>query len=330
MRRIILILLMMTAAAGAFSQTYYVYTSKQNGNWNDMNTWSSAPRTDGVPRTKVILSAAYTVSVDNNVNNFPLGDAEIYILGSLQMTNNTILRLSQTSRVEIQNVGRIIGTNSTQQVLIGGVLKYDGSKDHTKTGASFASQATGISPNGFTSNLVLPVKLLSFTAFKTSNDVQLKWVTASEVSNDYFAVERSYDGTTFTTIATINGSATTNVQTSYSYSDNSALGTIAYYRLKQVDTKGTSSYSEVRSLIVGKEQPAQVYVTDNLIKVKLAQDVSSKTNITVLTANGQVITRKVINEGKTASLSIGTTVPGVLFVNITDNKQMNQTVRLMF
>ncbi|RYG06462.1 MAG: hypothetical protein EOO02_00480 [Chitinophagaceae bacterium] len=330
MKRIILILLMMTGAVGAFSQTYYVYTSKQNGNWNDMNTWNSAPRTDGVPKTKVVLSPGYMVTVDNNVNSFPLGNADIIIMGTLRMTNNTILNLSQTSSVELVNAGRINGANNTQRIVIGSVIKYDGSKDFNKTGASVANQATSFSPNGFTSNLVLPVKLISFTAFKASNDVQLKWVTASEVSNDYFAVERSYDGTFFTTIATINGSATTNVQTTYSYNDNTAIGTIAYYRLKQVDTKGTSSYSEVRSLIVGKVQPAQVYMADNLVKVKLPQNVTTKTNITIMTANGQVVTRKVIAEGKSASLSIGTQVPGVLFVNITDNKQMNQTVRLMF
>ncbi|MCB2377374.1 T9SS type A sorting domain-containing protein [Hymenobacter sp. BT635] len=98
----------------------------------------------------------------------------------------------------------------------------------------------------FDSNQPLPVELLSFQASRQSNAVQLKWATASETNNDRFEVQRSADGQNFATISTVAGAGTTTKATTYTANDAAPLAGTSYYRLRQVDTDGTSSFSPVR------------------------------------------------------------------------------------
>jgi hypothetical protein len=96
------------------------------------------------------------------------------------------------------------------------------------------------------SNSALPVKLLLFTARKEQNrTVSLNWSTAQEINNSHFELQRSADGRDYETIGTVRGNGTVSKVINYSYTDN-APKSINYYRLKQVDFNGTSSYSAVQ------------------------------------------------------------------------------------
>ena len=88
----------------------------------------------------------------------------------------------------------------------------------------------------------LPVTMLSFTAQKRGEHVQLKWVTAMERNNTGFEVQVSEDGTTFRALAwvpTQNGN--TNSMQTYEYTDTQRgkVG-LRYYQLKQIDVDNTS------------------------------------------------------------------------------------------
>ncbi|QMU29747.1 isopeptide-forming domain-containing fimbrial protein [Adhaeribacter radiodurans] len=91
----------------------------------------------------------------------------------------------------------------------------------------------------------LPVELLRFEAKNQNNQVYLTWATASEKNNDYFVVERSSDGKTFTSIGQVKGAGTTNQLKEYSFFDQSPLFGTAYYRLKQVDFNAVSKLSKI-------------------------------------------------------------------------------------
>jgi hypothetical protein len=47
----------------------------------------------------------------------------------------------------------------------------------------------------------LPVELISFTAQVLNETVKLNWVTASELNNDFFTVQRSADGVEYESLA---------------------------------------------------------------------------------------------------------------------------------
>ncbi|GAB3822378.1 hypothetical protein GCM10028895_26750 [Pontibacter rugosus] len=108
-----------------------------------------------------------------------------------------------------------------------------------------------------------PVELSSFSAHSTLNGYpQLVWTTASETDNAYFEVQRSEDGTSFKAIAQVKGSGTTATAQHYTYTDTTAPARQLYYRLKQVDTDGTSSYSKVVQVqLRERKQSLKVYPT---------------------------------------------------------------------
>ncbi|HRG07082.1 MAG TPA: hypothetical protein PLJ08_00780, partial [Cyclobacteriaceae bacterium] len=81
----------------------------------------------------------------------------------------------------------------------------------------------------------LPVELLSFTATAENEKVNLKWVTASELNNDFFTVQHSTDGVEFTSLGNVNGQGTKQSATTYNFVDDSPMAGINYYRLKQTD-----------------------------------------------------------------------------------------------
>jgi len=328
MKQLSVFLIFLLSATQSFTQPFYVYTATKSGYWNDYSVWSISPRVDGVNKTKVVIPAAYKVDVDNGINSFGLGDAQINIYGKLNIIAGTTINLTSTSSIELLGAGNIIGTNNTQRIILGGVVKYDGSKDFTKTGPSIATNISGISPNGFFAPIILPVKLISFNVHKTTNDIAVKWITASEVSNDHFDVERSYDGKTWNTIGTVKGSVSTTAQSSYSFNDNSSKGEFIYYRLKQVDINGVFSFSEVKSITSENQKAARIYVADNTIKINLPE-VTSRTLVTVMNSNGQVLLRKSFDTSNNLELTITDRSTGVLLVNVSDNKQINQTTRLI-
>ncbi len=92
----------------------------------------------------------------------------------------------------------------------------------------------------------LPVRLLSFQAEATEEGhALLQWKTASEINNDYFAVERSGDAEQWTALAQVKGGGTSHTLLSYRFIDTAPATGNNYYRLKQVDFDGQFEYSPV-------------------------------------------------------------------------------------
>ncbi|MFT5348183.1 MAG: hypothetical protein ACI9M3_001221, partial [Bacteroidia bacterium] len=91
----------------------------------------------------------------------------------------------------------------------------------------------------------LPITLLRFTAEVEDGHVQLNWVTASEINNDYFNIEHSTDGVIFTSVNKIRGAGNSMQTLKYSSIHHPAIDGISYYRLKQTDYDGQTSYSKI-------------------------------------------------------------------------------------
>lgn len=91
----------------------------------------------------------------------------------------------------------------------------------------------------------LPVELTSFAGNCVESRVELTWSTASETDNSYFEVEKSSDGIDWTVIGTVNGAGNSVETINYTYMDATADGSVAYYRLNQVDMNGSGTLSSV-------------------------------------------------------------------------------------
>lgn len=94
----------------------------------------------------------------------------------------------------------------------------------------------------------LPIELLSFTATKNKNTVEVMWETATEINNDYYIVEKSKDGVKFEPLIQINGAGNSLSKLNYNTVDKKPFDGLSYYRLKQVDFNGTFSYSKIAAV----------------------------------------------------------------------------------
>lgn len=91
----------------------------------------------------------------------------------------------------------------------------------------------------------LPVSLITFNAVLENGSVILKWTTATEKNNRSFFVERSNDGSTWTSIAQVRGAGTSVEVNRYQSEDRDFDMGINYYRLRQVDDDESFKYSEI-------------------------------------------------------------------------------------
>jgi hypothetical protein len=193
------------------------------------------------------------------------------------------------------------------------------------------SGLTSFSPYAVMSSAApLPVELISFSA-KLNDDfnVDVKWSTASEINNDYFVVERSKDASYFEPIATINGAGNSNQILNYYSSDEAPLPGISFYRLKQVDFDGTTSYS---SIVMVNSNAAENRVnsfgftlypnpTNNIAHLSFFNiDKESEVIINVYDLQGKVVhssIQYIAGEGSIASFDASTFDSGIYIVNTT-------------
>ncbi|MDO7874420.1 cadherin domain-containing protein [Hymenobacter sp. ASUV-10] len=97
----------------------------------------------------------------------------------------------------------------------------------------------------------LPVELTRFAATAEGAVARLTWTTASEKNSAYFEVQASPDGTDFRTLGQVPAAGTSTQARSYAFADAhlpAYAAPVVYYRLRQVDLDGTSSYSPVRTV----------------------------------------------------------------------------------
>lgn len=136
----------------------------------------------------------------------------------------------------------------------------------------------------------LPVELSSFEAHKAEGAVQLVWETETELENSHFDIERSSNGSEFTAIGRMLGAGTTNINQKYQFMDENPLSTENYYRLKQVDYDGTTTYSEVKQVsfeaYLGEIEIFPNPTTD-FITIKIPEGIKEEINISVFDANGR-------------------------------------------
>ncbi len=112
--------------------------------------------------------------------------------------------------------------------------------------------STGFSGYGIgVINTALPVEWGKIAAKAKDNDVLIEWQTVSENNNSYFEVETGKNGTDFTSIATITAIGTSSTPNQYKYLHRDPASGKLYYRIRQVDRDGKSSYSPVVSVSIG-------------------------------------------------------------------------------
>jgi len=94
----------------------------------------------------------------------------------------------------------------------------------------------------------LAITLLDFKASGTSDHIQLRWSTATEVNHAGIELQRSSDTRNFKPVAWMPGDGDSNAPRPYNYDDFEVKpGERYYYRLKSIAKDGTHEFSQVIS-----------------------------------------------------------------------------------
>ena len=145
---------------------------------------------------------------------------------------------------------------------------------------------------------VLPAHLIKFTAINKFSNVELAWQSDNEINFSHYEIERSFNGTDFTTAGSVranNYAGTSN----YTFTDNDGLksaASIIYYRLKMVDKDGTFKYSPVATVKNKKDAAFFINNLVNPVKDKISFSISTqssgKLSIQLTDMNGKLITSR--------------------------------------
>lgn len=107
---------------------------------------------------------------------------------------------------------------------------------------------------------LLPIELTYFSASENGGVVDFEWETSSEYNNDFYTIEYSRDGSSWSALLEEDGAGTTSDVSSYSASASAQqFSGLTYFRLKQTDFNGEYSYSDVTTVAFAEEQDYYVY-----------------------------------------------------------------------
>ena len=164
----------------------------------------------------------------------------------------------------------------------------------------------------------LPIKLLSFDAVPEEREVDLTWVTATEINNEYFTVEKSLDGHNFYPIGTKPGAGNSTIKLSYSFIDPKPAPGISYYRLKQTDYDGHTSESGIVPVNY-KKQNGGYSIFPNPINDKAYLISNTSENIEAIIRNieGKLIRSVSMENASTFhTIDLGGLSQGIYFIEV--------------
>lgn len=154
--------------------------------------------------------------------------------------------------------------------------------------------------------IALPVELLSFDVNKDGSAMRVRcdWSTGSEQSSDYFAIERSTDGVTFSNIGTRQAAGNSSTIQYYTFYDNEPYYGLSYYRLKQVDYNGQYEYFPPRPVYIGTPEIISIYPnpSSDYIQYLIASEEGGAVTVKVI----DVLGREVINNKETVEKGVAT------------------------
>jgi len=186
-------------------------------------------------------------------------------------------------------------------------------------------------------NNSLPFELSDFSANYVNNKVVIDWTTNSEKNNQYFEIEKSYDGIIYIAIKKIEGHGNSYEKHYYSSSDNDMSEETCFYRLKQVDDDGKFEYFGPLSVKKTNLTPNVKIEVDNvypnpfsdILNIDIVSENAKEVEITILDMNGRLVkVEKVqLSDGFNnihLTENIGKLLNGTYIVDISNN---NKTVK---
>jgi hypothetical protein len=186
--------------------------------------------------------------------------------------------------------------------------------------------------------ITLPVILAGFSAAAVGDrQVLLQWQTTSESNSAYFAVERSYDGSSFTELGRQPAQGRSSTPTQYRFTDGSPLqfNKAIQYRLKMVDKDGRFEYSPIKTVLMDGNQVVLKNIAPNPategrpLWIEMAAPKKETLALQIVAANGTVAAQQTLTlqtgNNRIAIDAAARLQPGVYTVIITGSNISEKT-----
>lgn len=153
--------------------------------------------------------------------------------------------------------------------------------------AAYYDQPNGVgnSCQSSTLSVPLPVDYVFINGDNHQRYNQLTWMTAQEINNNGFYIQKSIDGYNYKTVDFIKGGGTTSLKTQYDYLDHEITdASVSYYRLNQEDFDGGNALSKVIMIKNGSNESVNsfsqlndmIYFDENASSVELYNTAGNK------------------------------------------------------
>ena len=178
-------------------------------------------------------------------------------------------------------------------------VSYIATSQAVQDGATVSFDPDGNPTYFISSNCVYPlaVELETFYVENTEHEAQLTWISKSEEILDYYEVQKSTNGYTFTPIGKVNANGNSNNQINYRFNDLLQTNGVVYYRLKMVDFDGNSDFSYIIST---ENNISYISYHNQSIQFNLTNAKPNQTYLfNIYNLNGQLIKMDFINNHDT-------------------------------
>ena len=174
----------------------------------------------------------------------------------------------------------------------------------------------------------LPITLVSFTARAEGSIVRLDWTTASERNNDFFTIERSADGIEFQPILNVDGAGDSYITRHYTDHDRRPLQGINYYRLRQTDLDGTSTLSDVVSVLM-KPTGQHLVVFGSADLIQAVHDMGAESRYEILDMTGRLVLSGTSSQEGRSEIPASGLIRGAYIFRITEGDR-SESVRFVY
>lgn len=304
-------------------------TCSTNGGCHGGGSYISSMALMGIPGSQVLINTMYNLSLDGIPVGSPspirvgfqmeaVNGANTTHIGTFSNAGPNVVITPSGSKtlVEHQPVKDAVDSGDPINYTVtwkapptvgdGTVKFYTVMNNCNVDGGSGGDNATKVT---FTYTIVAssPVEWLK-VEIKTNNKQKpiVHWTTASESNNDYFEIQRSSEGTTWTSLGRVNGNGESNEIRNYQFTDAEPMNTYTLYRVVQVDRDQQKGYSRIVAWEPKKENPATLSPNPavNQVTLTLPENSQNIDNVTLMDHLGKKIKTIKGQQGQSGILEI--------------------------
>jgi hypothetical protein len=323
MKRIISLLIIMTAANAGFSQTITRTGSTVSNisNPDNARTWSvgSSASTAGTLNPSFtetdymfvkgfdfstlptnIVVTGLTVTFSRSAGNGALDSAVRMVLGgAIYFANNsnaaavpTTWTASNTTATYTFNTAALSALNSADFKNANFGVAIVARRNASNTSVS----VDNVVSIALTYSSLAPLILTDFSVSKNeSNQVDIRFSTATEDNVEYIYVERSTDGKSFEKLFTITPRGARNVYSHYALTDKTPVKGNNYYRVTEVDKNGRWFFYMTKMVNISvKANVFSAHYDGSKINVGIST-AAGQYEVMLADKSGRVVSSKVVN-----------------------------------